>query len=72
MAQMEPAATSAGRKRLSRWVQLTARVAVTCTGLVIFALGIVLNLRSNLGLAPWQALHYGLTLHTPLTFDQAS
>ena len=72
MARDEPAATSAGRRRLSGGVALAARVALACVGLAIFAVGIVLNLRANLGLAPWQALHYALTLHTPVTFGQAS
>ena len=52
--------------------RLTLRLAITTLGLFIFSLGIVLNLQSSSGLSPWQALHFGLTLHTPLSFGQAS
>jgi uncharacterized protein len=48
------------------------RLLVTTIGLFVFSLGVVLNLQANAGLSPWQALHYGMTLHTPLTFGQAS
>jgi uncharacterized membrane protein YczE len=48
------------------------RLGVTTVGLFIFSLGVVLNLQSNAGLSPWQALHVGMTLHTPLSFGQAS
>lgn len=57
------------RQGLRRWA---ARLAITTIGLFIFSFGIVLNLQSSAGLSPWQALHVGLTLHTPLTFGQAS
>jgi uncharacterized membrane protein YczE len=53
-------------------VMWAARLAVTLLGLAIFALGVVLNLQANAGLSPSQMLHYGITLHTPLTFGQAS
>lgn len=52
--------------------RLALRLLVTTFGLFIFALGVVLNLRANIGLSPWQALHFGMTLHTPLSFGQAS
>lgn len=48
------------------------RVAVTTVGLFVFSLGMVLNVRANVGLSPWQALHVGMTLHAPLTLGQAS
>jgi len=51
---------------------VVGRLALTTFGLAIFALGVVLNLQANAGLSPWQLLHYGITLHTPLTFGQAS
>ena len=52
--------------------QAAVRLAITTIGLAIFSLGIVLNLQSSSGLSPWQALHLGLTFHTPLSFGQAS
>lgn len=41
-------------------------------GLFLFALGIVLTLRSGLGLSPWDVLHQGISRHTPFTFGQAN
>ena len=52
--------------------RLATRLLVTTVGLFVFSLGVVLNLQSNAGLSPWQALHVGITLHTPLSFGQAS
>lgn len=52
--------------------RLLLRLLITTAGLFIFSLGVVLNLQANAGLSPWQALHYGMTLHTPLSFGQAS
>jgi uncharacterized membrane protein YczE len=48
------------------------RLVLATAGLAIFACGVVLNLQANAGLSPWQVLHYGITLHTPLSFGQAS
>lgn len=52
--------------------RLALRLLITTAGLLVFALGVVLNLQSGSGLSPWQALHFGITLHTPLSFGQAS
>jgi uncharacterized membrane protein YczE len=41
-------------------------------GLFIFALGVVLILRSKLGLSPWDVLNQGLAKHTFLTFGTAN
>ena len=41
-------------------------------GLFIFAVAIVLQLESRLGLSPWDTLHQGLSRHTPLSFGMAS
>ena len=40
-------------------------------GLCLFALGVVMTLRADLGVAPWDVLHDGLRLRTPLTFGMA-
>ena len=42
------------------------------TGLWLFALGVVMTLRADLGVAPWDVLHDGLRLRTPLTFGTAT
>ncbi|WP_371371688.1 YitT family protein [Sporomusa aerivorans] len=41
-------------------------------GLFLFALGIVLTVNSNLGTAPWDVLHLGLTNYLPFTMGQVS
>ena len=39
-------------------------------GLVLYGLSIAMMVRSELGLAPWDVLHSGVTLHLPLTIGQ--
>jgi uncharacterized protein len=51
------------------WIR---QVLTNIAGLVLFAVGIVLNLQASIGLGPWDVLHQGITRHTPLTFGQAS
>ena len=53
-------------------VRFVGQLAANVAGLFTFALGVVLTLRSGLGLGPWDVLHQGLSRHTPLTFGQAS
>jgi uncharacterized protein len=48
------------------------RFGVLVFGLVLFAVAIVLQLESKLGLSPWDVLHQGIAKHTPLTFGTAS
>jgi uncharacterized protein len=45
---------------------------VLVAGLFVFALAIVAQLESRLGLSPWDTLHQGLSRHTPLSFGMAS
>ena len=45
---------------------------VVIFGLFLCSVGIVCTYRSGLGLGPWDVLHKGVSLHTPLTFGQAS
>jgi len=51
-------------------------LAVRClwllAGLVLFALGIVMLLESQLGLSPWDVLNQGIANHTPLSFGLAN
>ena len=37
-------------------------------GLLIFALGVHMTIRANLGLAPWDCLGMGISYHTPLNY----
>jgi uncharacterized membrane protein YczE len=53
-------------------VRLTWRTALFTCGLFIFAIGLVLNVRANLGFGPWNVFQYALTLWTPLTLGQVS
>ncbi len=41
-------------------------------GLFLFAIGISLTLKAELGLSPWGVFQYGLTNYIPITFGQAS
>lgn len=51
---------------------LAARLVVLVAGLFLFALGIVTQLESRLGLSPWDVLHQGIARHTPLSFGIAN
>ena len=42
------------------------------TGIFLFALGIVVTINANMGIAPWDTFHQGVSLHSPLSFGQAS
>ena len=53
------------RRRALAWVRLFA-------GLWLFAAGVVLGLRSGLGVSPWDVLHDGLRQVTPLSFGAAT
>jgi uncharacterized protein len=48
------------------------RLLILICGLFTCATGIVFTYRSDLGLGPWDVLHKGISLHTPLSFGQAS
>jgi uncharacterized membrane protein YczE len=50
---------------VERWICLLS-------GLVLFALGIVMLLQSDLGLSPWDVLNQGIAKHTPLSFGIAN
>lgn len=49
-----------------------ARVAALVAGLFLFAVGIVLQLESDLGLGPWDVLNQGISEQTPLSFGTAN
>ncbi len=41
-------------------------------GLFLYAIGIVMTINANLGLAPWDVFHQGISLNTGITIGQAS
>jgi uncharacterized protein len=51
---------------------LAVRSVALLVGLFLFALGIVMQLESRLGLSPWDVLHQGIAAHTPLSFGTAN
>jgi uncharacterized membrane protein YczE len=51
---------------------LGVRLAALVLGLFLFAAGIVALFESRLGLSPWDVLHQGIALHTPLSFGEAN
>jgi len=48
------------------------RIIFLLWGLLLFGFGIVLTIKSNLGTAPWDALHLGLIHYLPLSLGQVS
>ena len=40
-------------------------------GLTLFGIGMGLMVEADLGLSPWEALHQGISIHTPLTIGIA-
>ena len=56
----------------SNWVGFLRRLPGLFVGLFFFALGIVMTLYADLGMAPWSVLQVGLTRYTPLSFGQVS
>jgi len=51
---------------------LVGRSVALFVGLFLFAVGIVCQLESGLGLSPWDVLHQGIAEHTPLSFGAAN
>ncbi len=49
-----------------------SRALALAVGLFVFALGIVLQLQSDLGLSPWDVLNQGISDRTPLSFGTAN
>lgn len=48
------------------------RIPQLLLGLVLYGVSMAMMIRSTLGLNPWDVLHYGLTLHVPLTIGQVT
>ncbi len=51
---------------------MVKRIFFLFWGVFLFALGIVLTVQSNLGTAPWDVMHLGLTNYLPFTMGQVS
>ena len=51
---------------------LVGRSVCLFVGLFLFAVAIVCQLESGLGLSPWDVLHQGISEHTPLSFGAAN
>lgn len=51
---------------------IATRLAVVIGGLAIFSLGIMLTLRSRVGLGPWDVFHQGLAKQLGIAFGTAS
>src|SRR4051794_38475412 len=51
--------------------RLARRLPQLYAGLVAYGVSLALMVRGDLGLAPWDVLHSGLTRHLPLTLGQA-
>lgn len=51
---------------------LAIRLPCLFAGLVVIGVAIVIQLQIGLGLPPWDVLHQGISLHTPLALGTAS
>lgn len=51
---------------------MVKRFAKLLLGVFLYAVGIVLTINANLGLAPWDVFHQGLSIRTGITMGQAS
>lgn len=47
------------------------RLCRTVFGLFLFSFGVYMTICANIGLAPWDALSTGISLHTPLSYGKA-
>lgn len=56
--------TPSGQLRAGR---LTRRFAQLLFGLTLYGVSMALIIRSGLGMLPWDVLHYGLSVHLPLS-----
>jgi len=51
--------------------RLGRRLPQLLVGLVFFGVSLALMVRGDLGLAPWDVMHLGITKYVPITFGQA-
>lgn len=57
---------------IDNWKGFIKRLPSLFLGLFLFALGVVMNLYSNLGMSPWGVFQVGLAERLPMTFGQVS
>ena len=57
---------------LGNWLELLRKMPSLLFVLFLFAAGVVANLYSGLGMAPWGVLNVGIVNYTSLTLGQAS
>lgn len=57
---------------MKRLLQILRRFPRLMVGLVLCGIGVAFMLESELGLPPWDVLHQGISLRTPLTIGQAT
>jgi uncharacterized membrane protein YczE len=57
---------------VNNWVVLLRKMPSLLFGLFLFAMGVVANLYSGLGMSPWGVLSVGIAGRTPFTIGQAS
>lgn len=54
------------------WTVVRSRFPRLVFGLFLFGAGSALQVQANLGLSPWEVLHQGIAVRTPLTIGLAS
>ncbi len=55
-----------------RWRSFAAKLPTLFMGFILCATGLLIMRDAGLGMNPWGVFHVGLTMHTPLTFGQAT
>jgi len=58
--------------KADNWVSFLVKLPGLIVGLFLFAVGVVMNLYSNLGMSPWGVLQVGIVNYVPLTLGQVS
>lgn len=76
VTQIATAPTGLGLTDLGPIAQLRAgrlprRLVQLYVGLALYGVSLAMMVRGDVGLAPWDVLHSGLTRHLPITFGQA-
>ena len=76
MTQIATASSALGLTDLGPIAQLRAgrlprRLTQLYVGLVAYGVSLAMMVRGDVGLAPWDVLHSGLTEHFPITFGEA-
>ena len=70
-AAARPGLTDLGPVAQLRAGRLGRRLPQLVVGLVLYGVSLGMMVRGNLGLAPWDVLHYGVTRYLPITLGQA-